>query len=129
MTYPFSETKYLCISSFMIGIGSILLYKLGEKLPSVLLGILCLTSLNHWRDYEPGGWRQRLDIGFVATGSLLFAGITLCRSEYHIYLGLVLAFTTIALFLCTHLFERYWIVCHTSIHLYAAFFVPLLYIL
>lgn len=129
MTYPFEVTKYLCMSSCLMGISSIVLYQLKEKLVSFMMGILCFTSINHWRHYVLCGWRQRLDIAWVTFASILFTVFTLCRSEFHIYLGLSLCFTAIVLFLLTHLCEKYWVVCHSAIHLYAAFFVPLVYIL
>ena len=129
-TYPFSDTKYLCISSGLIGLSSAILFFLNEKFGSFLMGILFLTSINHWRHFVLGGWKQRLDVAWIILmGCFLFTLVILYKSNFHIWLSLSVAFTMMLFYIYTHLFERYWIVAHSSIHIYAAFFITMIYIL
>jgi hypothetical protein len=129
-SYPFSDTKYLCLSSCFMGISSWALYRLKEYVLSFLLGVICFTSINHWRNYLENGWRQRIDISWVFLCALYIPLYTLyAKGEFQLYMGLSLLLCIAALCLYTYICESYWVVVHSTIHLYFSFFVPLLYIL
>ena len=128
--FPFSETKYLCISSGLIGISSVILYLLREYTMSFFSGILCLTSVNHWRDYIENGWRQRVDISWIVVMLLyLMLNIIYYGTEFQIYLFLAVISCMMIFFHISTRGKEYWIVSHSTLHLYFSFFVPMLYIL
>jgi hypothetical protein len=94
------------------------------------MGVLFMTSINHWRDFVLGGWKQRLDVAWIIIMAFfLFTLVILFKSEFHLWLTLSVAFTMMIFYIYTHLIERYWIVAHSSIHIYAAFFITMVYLL
>ena len=130
MSYPFEETKYLCVSSCLIGLSSLVLIGLHEYTLSFLLGVLCLTSINHWRNYVHHGIRQRVDIAWVIFCGIYITWITLCeRNEYKNYLLFSVLFSLFIFFIFSLRGQSYWVVFHASLHLYLSFFVPYMTIL
>jgi hypothetical protein len=130
MSYPFEETKYLCVSSGLMGLSSLLLYGLHEHTLSFLLGILCMTSLNHWRNYVDHGIRQRIDISWVVICSVYIAWKILSEGcEYKNYLFLSVLVSCMFFWVISLRGKSFWVVFHSSLHLYLSFFVPLLTIL
>jgi hypothetical protein len=130
MSYPFEETKYLCVSSGLMGVSSLLLYGLHEYTLAFLLGILCLTSLNHWRNYVNRGIRQRIDVSWVVICSLYIAWKILSQGcEYKNSLFLSVLVSCSFFWFISLRAGGYWLVAHATLHLYLSFFVPLLTIL
>ena len=130
MSYPFEETKYLCVSSGLIGLSALMLYGFHEYTLSFLLGTLCITSVNHWRKYADKGIRQRIDVSWVILSSLYIAWRTMCeRNEYKNYLFFSVLVSCIFFWVISLRGKSYWVVAHASLHLYLSFFVPLLTIL
>ena len=129
MSYPFEETKYLCVSSGLIGVSALYMYIYDSTL-SFLLATLCLTSINHWRKYVENGIRQRLDIACVFLCGLYIAWKTLCnKNEFKLYLFFSILVCLSIFFFISMRGGCHWVVFHASLHLYLSFFVPLLYIL
>ena len=129
MSYPFEETKYLCVSSCLIGISAIVLYTLHEHTLSFLLGVLCLTSINHWRKYVQNGFRQRIDIAWVILCGLYIGWKTMDSNDLKQYIILSVVLSSVFFYAISMKGGSYWVVFHSSLHLYLSFFVPLLYIL
>jgi len=129
MSYPFEQTKYLCASSCLIGISSVVLYTLHEKMLSFLLGVLSLTSINHWRKYVENGFRQRIDIAWVILCGLYIGWKTIGSNDLKQYLFLSLLLSSNFFYVVSKQGGSYWVVFHASLHLYLSFFVPLLSIL
>jgi len=127
--YPFSDTKYLCISSLFIGLSSLALYALNQKMMALILGFLCFSSINHWRNYLENGWRQRLDISYVGFCLLYIMYRFFQETEFMFFMGMSLLFTIGLLCLYTYICEHLWVVVHSTIHLYVSFFIPFLYML
>jgi hypothetical protein len=127
---PFETTQYLCMSSCFIGLSAVTLYFLQKYTISFLTGVLCMTSLNHWRDYQYGGWRYRMDIAWVNLCLLYgFLCIFYEGNEFQQYMLLSMIACLALFFQISESCIRQWSVFHMSIHLYVSFFVPLLYIL
>jgi hypothetical protein len=129
MSYPFEQTKYLCVSSCLIGLSAVVLYTLHENTFSFLLGVLCLTSINHWRKYVENGFRQRIDIAWVILCGLYIGWKTIGENDLKQYLILSLLLSSIFFYVVSKQGGHYWVVFHASLHLYLSFFVPLLSIL
>jgi hypothetical protein len=113
----------------MFAVSSLVLYSLGQQVLSFLMGVLCLTSLNHWRDYQYGGWRQRIDMAWVNVCGLygifeVIQGTEIQQMIFFNMLACVFLFYQIS-----KLEYQHWSIFHMSIHLYAAFFIPLLYVI
>ena len=129
MSYPFEETKYLCTSSCLIGISSLVLYTLHEHTLSFLMGILCLTSINHWQKYVQNGFRQRIDTAWVIVCTLYIGWKTIDSNDLKQYIILSLLVSSMFFYTISMQGGSYWVVFHASLHLYLSFFVPLLSIL
>ena len=130
MSYPFEETKYLCASSGLMGLSSLALIGVHEYTLAFLLGVLCLTSLNHWRNYVDHGIRQRVDIAWVILCSLYLAWKTGCEGNaYKNYLFFCVLVSCSFFWIMSLRAGSYWLVFHASLHLYLSFFVPLMTIL
>ena len=128
--YPFEETKYLCMSSLFIGISSIVLFHFKKYVISFLMFVLCLTSINHWRRYEYGGWRQQLDLAWVNVSGLYGMIDTLYYgNEFQRYLCFSMIYCVWIFYKISKTSFSQWIVFHMSIHIYVAFFIPLVYLL
>jgi len=130
MCTKFQTTKYLCMSSVFIGLSSILLFYMGKYVISLLSFILCLTSLNHWRDYQYRGWRQLMDLFMVFVCGLYIAiEIFLYGSEFQKVVLVSMFFCIFGFFGISMTESKAWSVFHMTIHLYASFFIPLMYLL
>ena len=129
MGTTFETTKYLCASSCFIGFSSLVLFFMEKKIISFLLGVLCLTSLNHWRDYQLGGWRQRVDMAWVNVCGVygLFEVLTY-GSEFQQFIFLSMLYCIWIFYKISMLEYREWPIFHMSIHLYVSFFIPLMYL-
>jgi len=127
---PFETTKYVCMSSVFIGISAIILYLLEVYDFSFFMGILCMTSLNHWRKYELGGWRQRIDLTWVNICFVYFTKNILYKgTEFQQYLAFSVLICMILFFQISKSSIQYWLIFHMAIHLYVSFFVPMLFLL
>lgn len=97
---------------------------------SFLLGILCLTSINHWRDYQYGGWRQRVDLAWVnLCGVYGLLDILTYGTEFQQFIFFSMLTCIWFFYRMSMLEQREWPVFHMSIHMYVSFFIPLMYLL
>jgi len=118
-------SKWLCLSSFFMGLSSIVLYQLGKDDFCFLMGVLCMTSLNHWRHYVDRGIRQSIDIAWVYLCILYgFYYMLHYGNDFQQYLFLTVLLCIILFYKAYWLFPKQWIIFHMSIHLYASFFIP-----
>jgi hypothetical protein len=130
MCTKFQTTKYLCMSSAFIGLSSVLLFYMGKYVISFLSFILCLTSINHWRDYQHGGWRQRMDLFMVLVcGLYILIEIFFYGSEFQKVLLVTMFFCILVFFRISMTECKAWAIFHMNIHLYASIFIPLVYLL
>lgn len=115
----------LCLSSCFMGLSSLALYQLGEDDFSFLMGVLCVTSLNHWRDYVDRGIRQTVDIAWVYF-CIVYVSYYLFHygNDFQQHLALSVLLCIILFYKAYLLFPEKWIYFHMSIHLYASFFLP-----
>jgi hypothetical protein len=127
--YSFEETKYLCFSSLFITISSIVLFYLQKYVLSFLMFVLSVTSINHWRRFELGGWRQSLDLAWVNVCGLYGLLDSFCGTEFQQCLFLSMIYCVWIFYKISQTCCRQWVIFHTSIHIYVAFFIPLLYLL
>jgi hypothetical protein len=127
---PFETTQYLCMSSSFMGLSALTLFYLEQYTFSFFMGILCLTSLNHWRKYEYKGWRQRIDLFWVKV-CVVFYWIKLFQKnqEFHYAFSGSLLLCLLFFFAVSESWIKQWVVFHMAIHLYVSFFAPLLFIL
>lgn len=126
---PFEITQYLCVSSVFMGVSSWILFLLGVYDVAFMMGILSITSINHWRKFELGGWRQRLDLVWV---NLFFTYMLikfLFLGDWQQYIAFSLLVCTLIFFQISKTSIEKWVIFHISIHLYVSVFVPMLFIL
>ena len=129
MGTSFEITKYLCMSSCFMGLSALVLFSMGNYVLSFLLGVLCLTSINHWRRYEYGGWRQRLDMAWVNLCGVYGLLDMTYGTEFQQVLFFNLLYCIWIFYRLSMLEQKEWPVFHMSIHLYVSFFIPLIYLL
>ena len=130
MCVSVETTQYLCMSSVFIGISSFVLVSLGKYVQSFLMSILFLTSINHWRDYQLGGWRQRVDMAWVNVCALYgLYDLMLDGTEFQWTIVGNMLICVFIFYRISQLEYKHWSVFHMAIHLYAFFFIPLLYVL
>lgn len=108
-----------------MGLSSLVLYEIGEEDFSFLMGVLCLTSLNHWRDYVDRGIRQTVDIAWVYF-CIAYVVYYMLKygNEFQQHLALSVLLCIIMFYKAYYFFPEQWVFFHMSIHLYASFFIP-----
>jgi hypothetical protein len=123
-------SPWLCLSSCFMGLSSLFLYHLGEDDFSFLMGVLCITSLNHWRDYVDRGIRQTVDIAWVYL-CIVYAFYYMVHygNDFQQFLAMSVLLCIVLFYKAYYLFPERWILFHMSIHLYASFFIPVALIL
>ena len=115
----------LCLSSCFMGVSSLVLYLIGEYTFSFLMGVLCATSINHWRDYVERGIRQTIDIAWVYL-CIVYSVYYMFQygSEFQQYLTLSVLLCILLFYKAYLFFPEKWILFHMTVHLYASFFIP-----
>ncbi len=121
------DKRLLCYSGCLIGLSSYLLFCIGIYHISYISLILFITTINHWRDYQ-FGWKRRIDMTWVNL-STIYTGLDLLihgnEIQNYIYACMILSST---IFYAVSLSEiKVWPVFHMALHIYAAFFIPLIY--
>jgi hypothetical protein len=117
--------EWLCYSSCFMGLSSLVLHYMKEDDLSFLMGVLCMTSLNHWRDYVDRGIRQTVDIAWVYFCIVyIFYYIMNYGTDFQQYLSMSVLLCIILFYKAYWLFPEQWVFFHMSIHLYASFFIP-----
>jgi len=119
-------SQWLCLSSCFMGISSFVLYQMEEYDFSLLMGVLCITSLNHWRDYVDRGIRQTIDIAWVYLCIVyVFYYMMYYGNEFQQHLAISVLICVILFYKAYLFFPDHWIFFHMTIHLYASFFIPM----
>ena len=131
---PYSYSKYLYYSSFLIGISSFISFYYEDYKSFLFLFVLFISSIRYWRspDY---GWVRDLDMFICKCVGVYFYMNTLCYyDEYcravsiHVLMCMMI-FYMIDIILCVMKNEK-WIIFHMALHFYISFFTPfVLYIL
>jgi hypothetical protein len=131
---PYTYSKYLYYSSFLIGLSSFVSFYYQDYKTFLFMFILFMSSIRFWRrpDY---GWVRDLDMFLCKCIGVYFYMNTLCYyDEYcravsmHVLLC-VLLFYAIELILYSLQCKK-WIIFHMALHFYVSFFTPfILYML
>lgn len=121
------DKRLLCYSGCLIGLSSYLLFSMGNYHVSLMSVILFITTINHWRDYQ-FGWRRRVDMTWVNL-STFYTGLDLLihgnEIQNYIYMCMLLSCTLFYMISMSKI--KIWPVFHMTLHIYAAFFIPLIY--
>jgi len=122
---PYKYSKYLVVSSFLMGLSALFALYFDEGIISVYFFLLCLTSINFWRKPQYG-IRHKIDKMLVYTGVIYFLFYTyiLLNKEFYriMFLNLficVLSFDMIER-ICCYFNSTKWIVFHMTLHLYVS---------
>ena len=114
---------WLSLSSCFMGITSLMLYQIEDDF-CFLMGVLCMTSLNHWRDYVDRGIRQTVYIAWLYLCILYVVYYMICYgSDFQQYLAMSVLLCIILFYKAYYLFPNKWILFHMSTHLYMSFFI------
>ncbi len=115
---PFSQTKYLCLSSLMFLIPGFISYYFGFIIYSLLSISNAIFSINHWRRAEDG-IRRKLDV-FIARLSFI-----VYFSSGLFYLQNITSLLTITLISSSYFISKrlslkhnsYWVIAHFIFHI------------
>jgi hypothetical protein len=124
---PYKYSKYLYLSSFLMGLSAIFALYFDEGIVSIYFFLLFLTSINFWRKPEYG-LRHKLDKMLVYAGCFYFLiYIYFLIGEFYKIMWMnvfmcVLVFYAIEHILCYSGCTK-WIVFHMAIHLYISIMV------
>lgn len=118
-------SPWLCLSSCFMGLSSLMLYQMEQDDFCFLMGVLCMTSLNHWRYYVDRGIRQTIDIAWVYL-CIVYVMYYMVQygNDFQQHLALSVLLCIILFYKAYYVFPNQWIFFHMSIHLYASFFIP-----
>ncbi len=121
------DDRTLCLSGGLIGISAAALCAMRQTTMAFMAGILFVTTVNHWRDYRLG-WRRTVDMIWVKC-SILYTGIDLLlygnEIQLYMYSAILLSCTVFYAISVSRI--PIWPVFHMALHVYVAFFTPLLY--
>jgi len=122
---PYKYSKYLVMSSFLMGLSALFALYFDEGFISIYFFLLCLTSINFWRKPQYG-IRHKIDKMLVYTGVIYFLFYTyiLLNKEFYriMFLNLficVLSFDIIER-ICCYFNSTKWIIFHMTVHLYVS---------
>jgi hypothetical protein len=124
---PYKYSKYLYLSSFLMGLSAIFALYFDEGIVSIYFFLLFLTSINFWRKPEYG-LRHKLDKLLVYAGCLyVLIYIYLLSGEFYKIMWLNMFICSFIFYIIEYILCYFkstkWIVFHMAIHLYASLMV------
>ena len=125
-------SRFLFYSSFMIGLSSMIAFYINDRILTLFLFLLFLTSINYWRKPEYG-LRRQIDMSLCAIGFLYFiisSFVFLPEFNRIMYINTFICigvFYTLE-YILSYLRSAKWIVFHMVMHIYTAFFSVIVFL-
>jgi len=128
----YDNTEYLFYTSFLFLLSSILCYLYNSLYSSIIIFLLFLTSINHWKKAE-NGIRKRIDLFMVKMTTIFYFIRSFFEDEFKRAFFYSIWLTIIIFYTLEHILDFYentqWIIFHMAIHIYTAYsFVMILFI-
>jgi hypothetical protein len=124
ITYDYEYTKYLFYTSFLFLLSSFLIFFYDSLLSSIIIFILFLTSVNHWKRPD-NKIIKILDLIIVKLVGFLYLINSFYKDEFYRVLSMNVAISMVMFYVIEHILDFYennqWIIFHMSVHIYAAY--------
>jgi len=127
---PFTESKYLLLSSCFFVYPSYIAYNRGNNIHSAIIFMIFLFSVNYWRN-PTYGWRRNLDLIWAKSTFVIYGsyGLYYIREPYTYY---IFCQNMILIMLCYYLSckhykrnEKIWLLYHILLHYYSSYDIAL----
>jgi len=124
ITYDYEYTKYLFYTSFLFLLSSFLIFFYDSLLSSIIIFILFLTSVNHWKRPD-NNIIKILDLIIVKLVGFLYLINSFYKDEFYRVLSMNVAISMVMFYVIEHILDFYennqWIIFHMSVHIYAVY--------
>jgi hypothetical protein len=124
ITYDCDYTKYLIYTSFLFLLSAFLNFFYDSLLSSVIIFILFLTSVNHWKRPD-NKIIKILDLIIVKLVGFLYFINSFYKDEFYRILVMNIGISMVMFYVIEHILDFYennqWIIFHMSVHIYAAY--------
>jgi hypothetical protein len=124
ITYDYEYTKYLFYTSFLFLLSAFLIFLYDSLLSSIIIFILFLTSVNHWKRPD-NKIIKILDLIIVKLVGFLYFINSFYKDEFYRILVMNVGISMVMFYVIEHILDFYennqWIIFHMSVHIYAAY--------
>jgi hypothetical protein len=132
MYVTYDDTKYLFYTSFLFLISSCFIFLYDSFISSVIIFILFLSSMNHWKRPD-NNMIKRIDLTIVKVVGFLYTIKSFYKDEFYRVLSTNVAISILIFYVIEHILDFYnnnqWIIFHMAVHIYAAYvFILFLFI-
>lgn len=132
MYVTYDNTKYLFYTSFLFLISSFFIFFYDSFLSSIIIFILFLSSINHWK--QPDNFTIKIiDMIIVKIIGVLYTIHSFYKDEFWRVLSSNIAISIIIFYIIEHVLDFYknkqWVIFHMAMHIYGAYiFILFLFI-
>jgi hypothetical protein len=132
MYVTYDDTKYLFYTSFLFLICSFLIFLYDSFLSSIIIFILFLSSINHWKRPD-NNIIKRIDMIIVKIIGVLYIINSFYKDEFYRVLTTNIAISILIFYIMEFVLDFYknrqWIIFHMAMHIYGAYvFILFLFI-
>jgi hypothetical protein len=124
ITYDYEYTKYLFYTSFLFLLSSFLIFFYDSLLSSIIIFILFLTSVNHWKRPD-NNIIKIIDLIIVKLVGFLYLINSFYKDEFYRVLSMNVGISMVIFYVIEHILDFYennqWIIFHMSVHIYAVY--------
>ena len=128
MYVTYDHTKYLFYTSFLFLISSFFIFFYDSFVSSVIIFILFLSSVNHWKRPDNNIIRI-VDLIIVKLVGVLYFINSFYKDEFYRMLSMNVGISMVIFYVIEHILDFYennqWIIFHMSVHIYAAYVIIL----
>ena len=121
MYVTYDDTKYLFYTSFLFFICSLLFFLYDFLLSSIIIFILFLSSINHWRNPQYN-FHRTIDMIIVIIIGNFYIINSFYKNEFCRVLYINLAISIVIFYILEFVLDFYknnqWIIFHMAIHIY-----------
>ena len=132
MYVTYDDSKYLFYTSFLFLISSFFIFFYDSFLSSIIIFILFLSSINHWK--QPDNFTIKIiDMIIVKIIGVLYTINSFYKDEFWRVLSSNISISIIIFYIIEHVLDFYknkqWVIFHMAMHIYGAYiFILFLFI-
>ena len=121
MYVTYDDTKYLFYTSFLFLISSFLIFLYDSFISSIIIFILFLSSINHWK--QPDNFTIKIiDMIIVKIIGIVYIINSFYKNEFCRVLSTNIAISILIFYIMEFVLDFYknnqWIIFHMAIHIY-----------
>lgn len=132
MYVTYDDSKYLFYTSFLFLISSFFIFLYDSFISSIIIFILFLSSINHWK--QPDNFTIKIiDMIIVKIIGVLYTINSFYKDEFWRVLSSNISISIIIFYIIEHVLDFYknkqWVIFHMAMHIYGAYiFILFLFI-